>query len=96
MNSDDLKKRTKTFGLQIIRLIESLPKGKTADVIGHQLIRCGTSVGANYRSACCARSRADFISKLGIVEVETDESIYWMEILQDSGITHPNQLKALQ
>ena len=96
MNSDDLKKRTKTFGLQIIRLVESLPNSKTADVIGRQLLRSGTSVGANYRAACRARSRAEFISKMGIVEEETDESIYWMEILQESDLVNADQLKELQ
>jgi four helix bundle protein len=75
MNPDELKKRTKTFGLRIILLVESLPKLKTADIIGRQLLRSGTSVGANYRAACRARSRAEFISKMGIVEEEADESI---------------------
>lgn len=96
MNPDDLKNRTKAFGLRIIRLVESLPKGKTAEVIGRQLLRCGTSVGANYRAAYRARSRAEFISKMGIVEEEADESIYWMEILQESETMHPDQLKELQ
>ncbi len=86
MNSEKLKKRTKAFALRVIRLVESLPKGKTADVLGRQLLRCGTSVGANYRSACRARSTADFISMMGIVEEEADESIYWMELLIESGI----------
>ena len=96
MNSDDLKRRTKAYGLHIIRLVETLPKSKSADVIGYQLVKCGTSVGANYRAACRARSRADFISKLGIVEEEADESVYWMEILEDSGIIRATQLKELQ
>jgi four helix bundle protein len=90
MNKDDLRKRTKTFALDVIRLVESLPKGKTADILGRQLIRSGTSVGANYRSACRARSTADFIAKMGIVEEETDESIYWIELLIDAGIGLPN------
>jgi four helix bundle protein len=64
--------------LRIIRLVEALPKGRAADVIGRQLLRCGTSVGANYRAACRARSNAEFISKMGIVEEEADESLYWM------------------
>ena len=69
----------------MIRLCESLPKGRTAEVIGRQLLRCGTSVGANYRAACRAKSKADFIAKMGIVEEECDECLYWMELLIDSG-----------
>jgi four helix bundle protein len=71
MNSDELKKRTKAFALRVIRLVESLPRGRTAEVIGRQLLRSGTSVGANYRAACRAKSTADFISKMGTVEEET-------------------------
>lgn len=81
---DNLKDRTKNFALRIIRLVEALPKGRTTDIIGKQLLRSGTSVGANYRAACRARSTADFISKMGIVEEEADESIFWMELLIDS------------
>jgi four helix bundle protein len=83
-----LKERTKMFALQIIKLVEQLPKGRTADVIGRQLLESGTSVGANYRAACRARSPADFISKMGIVEEEADETIYWMELLVLSGLIH--------
>jgi four helix bundle protein len=86
MNKDELKLRTKKFALYIIKFVESLPKGKTAEIIGRQLLRSGTSVGANYRAACRARSSADFIAKMGIVEEELDESIYWLELLVDSGI----------
>jgi four helix bundle protein len=86
MNKDDLRKRTKRFALDVIKFVEALPKGKTAEILGRQLIRSGTSVGANYRAACRARSSADFVSKMGIVEEETDESIYWLELLVDSGI----------
>jgi four helix bundle protein len=81
MNSIELKQRTKTFALRVIKLIEALPNTKTADVIGRQLLRSGTSVGANYRAACRAKSTADFVSKMGIVEEETDESLFWMELL---------------
>lgn len=86
MNKADMKHKTMQFGLCVIKLVESLPRGRTADVIGNQLLRSGTSVGANYRAACRARSRADFISKMGIVEEEADESMYWMELLVESGI----------
>jgi four helix bundle protein len=86
MNQNYLKEKTKSFALEIIKLIESLPRGRTADVIGKQLLDAGTSVGANYRAACRARSPADFISKMGIVEEEADETIYWMELLIESGL----------
>ena len=73
MDPSPLKERTYNFALQIIRLIESLPRNRIADVLGNQLLRCGTSVGANYRAACRARAQADFIAKMGIVEEEADE-----------------------
>jgi four helix bundle protein len=76
MNKDELKRRTKTFALDAIKFVESLPRGKTAEIIGRQLLRSGTSVGANYRAVCRPRSSADFIAKMGIVEEELDESIY--------------------
>ena len=95
MGEYDLKKRTMAFALRIIKLIESLPSGKTADVIGKQLLRCGTSVGANYRASCRARSQADFIAKMGIVEEEADESIYWMELLVESGLVRQDLLDNL-
>ena len=85
MNPDDFKRRTKTFALRVIWLSEALPNSGTAGVIGRQLLRAGTSVGANYRSACRAKSRADFIAKMAIVEEECDESLYWMELLVETG-----------
>jgi four helix bundle protein len=80
-----MKRRTRAFALRIVRLVESLPPPRTADVIGKQLLRCGTSAGANYRASCRAKSPADFIAKMGIVEEEADESIYWIELLIESG-----------
>jgi four helix bundle protein len=77
----ELRARTRVFALRVARLLTALPRGAVADVLGRQLLRCGTSVGANFRAACRARSRADFIAKMGIVEEETDESIYWMELI---------------
>jgi four helix bundle protein len=91
----NLKKRTKEFALRIIEFVETLPRGRTTDVIGGQLLRAGTSVGANYRSSCRARSPADFIAKMGIVEEEADESLYWMELLIEAGIVKPENLEAL-
>ena len=85
MNPEQFKKRTKAFALRVIHLADSLPQSGSASVMARQLLRSGTSVGANYRAACRAKSRADFVSKLGTVEEECDESIYWMELLVDSG-----------
>ena len=84
MDKEDLKKRTKKFALRIIKLVESLPNGYTPKHIGGQLVRSGTSVAANYRAACRAKSNADFIAKMGIVEEETDESAFWIEFLVDA------------
>lgn len=95
MKHDNLKQRLKQFGLSIIKLVESLPNNRAANVIGNQLLRSGTSVGANYRAACRARSNADFISKMGIVEEEADESIYWIELLVDSGLIKANLVEDL-
>jgi four helix bundle protein len=95
MTPDELKKRTKQFGLRIIRLAESLPDTKTAITIGNQLLRCGTSVGANYRAACRGRSKAEFIAKLGIVEEEADESAYWLEMLVEAKIVKLGLVKEL-
>ena len=86
MDASDMKKRTKTFALRIIRLVEQLPTSRSSDVIGKQLLRCGTSVGANYQASCRARSQADFIAKMGIVEEEADEVGYWIELLIESGL----------
>jgi four helix bundle protein len=95
MEPKDLKQRTKEFALRIIELVESLPRDKITDVIGKQLLRSGTSVGANYRSACRAKSTADFISKMGTVEEEADESIYWMELLIESGLISKDEVDGL-
>lgn len=86
MDSNDLKKRTKRFALDVIELVSTIPSNRTADILCRQLLRSATSVGANYRSACRARSKADFISKITIVEEETDESLYWLELLTESGL----------
>jgi four helix bundle protein len=85
MNNENLKRRTKKFALQVIKFFETLPKNETCRILGRQLLRAGTSVGANYRSACRAKSTADFISKPGTVEEEADESSYWMELLVENG-----------
>jgi four helix bundle protein len=95
MNQEEMKQRTKLFALGIIQLVESLPKEPTAEVLGRQLLRSGTSVGSNYRSACGGKSIADFISKMGIVEEETDESLDWMELLIEAGIEVSMKMEAL-
>jgi four helix bundle protein len=95
MQKKDFAKRTMLFGLRVIRLVESLPKSQTAYVIGNQLLRAGTSVGANYRSALRGKSRADFIAKLGIVEEECDEALYWMQMLIEAGIMKTSRLSQL-
>ena len=95
MSQEELQQRTKQFALRVIRLVESLPKGRTSEVIGRQLLRSGTSVGANYRAACRAKSTADFISKMGTVEEEADESLYWMELLVEAGIVKSELLVSL-
>ena len=84
MNEKELKDRTKQFALRVIKLVAALPKTVEGRAIGSQLIRAGTSVGANYRSACRGRSRAEFVAKLGIVEEEADESAFWMELITES------------
>ena len=95
MERDDLRERTKQFALRIIRLYRALPSSKDAQVVGGQLLRCGTSVGANYRAACRARSRAEFIAKLGIVVEEADESLFWLELLSETGLVRKSRLEPL-
>lgn len=95
MTESEMKQRTKTFALRVIKLASSLSKDFIGRRLGDQLLRLGTSVAANYRSACRARSRADFVSKLGIVEEEVDESALWMELLVESGIIPERRLASL-
>jgi four helix bundle protein len=83
--TNDLLDRTKRFALATIRFCEALPKDETSRILGRQLLRAGTSVGANYRAAYRAKSKPDFISKLGTVLEEADESAYWIELLFDAG-----------
>ena len=95
MDENVLKKRTKQLALRIIKVVDTLPKNRTADVIGRQLIRSGTSIGANYRAACRGKSTADVIAKLRIVEEEADESAYGMELLVESGLVSEARLSEL-
>lgn len=90
-----LIKRTKQFALDTMRLVDALPRTTMGRVIGTQAIRSGTSVGANYRAACRARSRAEFIAKLGVVVEEADETGYWLEIIVDSGLLLHDRVASL-
>jgi four helix bundle protein len=90
-----LQDRTKKFALRVFRLVTCLPRRFHVDIVGKQLLRSGTSVGANYRAACRAKSPADFRAKMAIVEEEADESCYWMEILIEAGIMKPELVQDL-
>jgi four helix bundle protein len=92
----DLKSRTKNYALRIIKLTSSLPSGNVAQVIGNQILRSGTAVGANYREAFRARSNAEFIAKVGICLQELDETAYWLELLEEAEIIKPILLEELQ
>lgn len=96
MDQVELKNRTKDFALRIIRMVEVLPNRRLSEIIGRQILRAGMSVGANYRAACRARSKPDFLSKMGIVEEELDECLYWMELLVDTKIIEVSRLKNLE
>ncbi len=95
MTEQEFKDRTKQIALRVIRLVESLPDTNTAQVIGKQLLRSATSVGANYRAACRGKSTADILHKLAIVEEEADESLYWLELLIESKIVSEKKLSIL-
>jgi four helix bundle protein len=95
MNEQEFKERTKRLALRVVRLVGALPRIATAEVIGKQLLRSATSVGANYRAACRAKSTADLISKLSIVLEEADESLYWMELLVEAELIPANKLNSL-
>jgi four helix bundle protein len=96
MNQNELRQRTKMFALNVIKLVESLPYSVSSAVISKQVVRSGTSVGANYRSACRSKSDRDFLNKMIIVEEEADESAYWLELLLESGMIPPEKTIALQ
>ena len=83
MDKAELLTRTKGFALRILKLVDDLPQTTSGRAIGNQLVRSGTSIGANYRAACRARSRAEFAAKLGVVAEEADETVYWLELVRD-------------
>ncbi|WP_320167961.1 four helix bundle protein [Mangrovibacterium marinum] len=95
MDEESLKKRLKLFALRIIKLSESLPQTMTGRTLGNQIIRSGTSPGANYRAACLAKSDKDFLNKLKMVEEELDETLYWFKLIIESGLVEKSLLKKL-
>ena len=97
MDERELKDRTKKFALRCMKLADSLPYNKPSGrAIANQLVRCGTSVGSNYRAACRSRSRAEFVAKLGTVEEEADESAFWMELVSASGLKSAKLVEPLR
>jgi four helix bundle protein len=95
MTDAEMKVRTKAFGIRIVRLFRALPHSEEARIIGPQLLRSGTSVGANYRAVCRSRSRQEFIAKLGLVLEETDETLFWLEMLAHCNMVAATRLKIL-
>ena len=96
MDKVELERRTKALALCVIRFVAEMPKNKITDVVGYQLLKSGTSIGANYREANRAESRNDFIHKIGIVEKEAAEAQYWLELCQEAHLGDPQELKSLQ
>ena len=94
--AEELKKRTKQFAIRIVRLYQALPKKDEGRVIGRQVLRSGTSVAANYRAACRARSKAEFVAKIGVVVEEIDETVFWLELLVETGIVARSKMESLQ
>lgn len=92
----DFRERTFQFGIRCVRLVESLPKSMAGQTLGRQLLRAGTSVGANYRAAVRGRSRGDFVSRMGIVEEECDEALYWIDVLVELGLTSGKRVEQLR
>ena len=93
---NQIKIRTKLIGLEVIKLLDELPRKMSAWMISKQIMRCSTSVGANYRAACRAKSDADFLNKLRIVEEESDETSYWLEILEEACLIEPVRIEKLK
>ena len=96
MDKEELKARTKEFSYRVVTLVRAMPRSMEANVVGKQVLRSATSVAANYRATCRARSGADFVAKLGIVLEEIDETVYWLELISDTKILPLPRLEALQ
>jgi len=92
---EELKRRTKAFAIRIVKLYRSLPKSEEARIMGRQILRAGTSVAANYRAVCRARSKAEFISKIGVVVEEADETVFWLEMLVETNIVPGKKMTEL-
>ncbi len=95
MTPEGMKQRTMAFALGVIRLVKSLPRGRETDLIGRQLLRAGTGAGANYRGSCRSRTDGDFLARMGLVEEEADESLFWMELLMQARLIPKARLEAL-
>jgi len=93
--AEELKNRTKSFAIRVIKLFRSLPRTEEARVIGRQMLRSATSIAANYRAVCRARSKAEFIAKVGVVVEESDETVLWLEILVDADIVPQSRMAKL-
>jgi four helix bundle protein len=96
MSNENLKLRTKQFALRVIRMFENMPETKTSKIIGNQLLRSGTSIGANYRAVCFAKSKRDFVNKLKMVEEEVDETMYWLELIEETGIFQKEKIVSIK
>jgi four helix bundle protein len=95
LTPEQLKARTKRFALEAIALVGALPRTLAAEIIARQIVRSGTSTGANYRAACRARSRAEFIAKIGVAEEEADETLYWLELLLETHLVESRAVERL-
>jgi four helix bundle protein len=96
MDKIELKRRTQRFAIDVIKFVEELPVKRSLNVLSNQLLRCSSSVGANYRSACKGKSSADFINKIVIVEEEADESGYWLELMEEAGLVDAKAIYPLK
>jgi four helix bundle protein len=95
MNPEELKDRTKQFALRVLKLVAAMPKTIEGRAIANQLVRCGTSVAANYRATCRARSKAEFIAKIGVVLEEADEALLWLELIAEANLLPPKRIDPL-
>jgi four helix bundle protein len=93
--AEAMRLRTKQFAIRIVAAVRSLPRNREADVIGKQLLRCGTAVAANYRAICRSRSQAEFVSKISVVVEEADETVFWLELLAETGLVSAARLTLL-
>ena len=96
MDKIELKQRTQKFAIDVIKFVDKLPVSRSINVLSNQLLRCSSSVGANYRSACRGKSTADFINKIIIVEEEADEAIYWLELMEGTDLIDPKNISPLK